>query len=97
MLQSRKNPMFGGPFAGVRSGTDAGDAHLAHMALNRLAVDRHLRLQQHGELARAVEGTGRVQLVDAPLEVEFFRAGRHRLVVQAGTVEAEQVALGLQT
>ncbi len=32
-------PMLGIPPAEVRAGTDAGDPHLAHMALHRLAVD----------------------------------------------------------
>ena len=66
------------------------------MALNGLAVEGHLLLEHRRDLARAVEGMGGVQLVDAPLEVQLFRRGRHRLIVQAGAVERQQVALGLQ-
>jgi len=92
----RKNPVFHVALAGLGAGADAGDAHLAHMALNGLAVEGHLLLEHRRDLARAVEGMGGVQLVDAPLEVQLFRRGRHRLIVQAGAVERQQVALGLQ-
>ena len=87
-----ENPVFGGRFAGVGPRDDAGDAHLAHLALHPLAVEP----QDRRDLARAVERVGRVQLVDAALEGQFFRAGQHGLVIQAGAVEAEQVALGGQ-
>ena len=87
-----ENPVFGGLFAGVGTGHDASDAHLAHVALHQLAVEP----QDHRDLARAIERVGRVQLVDAALERQLFRAGRHGLVIQAGAVEGEQVALGGQ-
>ena len=92
----RKNPVFGVALAGVGSGTDARDAHLAHMALDGLAVDHQLGPQHRPDLARAVEGMGSVHLVDAPLDRQLFRAGGHRLVVETGAVEGQQVALGLQ-
>jgi hypothetical protein len=51
------------------------------VALDCLAVDGHLLLQQHRDLARAVERAGGVELVDAPFDVQLFRRGRQRLVV----------------
>jgi hypothetical protein len=66
------------------------------MALDGLAVDGHLLLQFDGDLARAVEGMRGADLVDAPLDVQVFGRGRHRLVVQTGPVEGEQIALGRQ-
>jgi len=87
-----ENPMFGRLFAGVGTGNDAGDAHLAHLALHPLAVEP----QDRGDLARAVERVSRVQLVDAALEGQLCRAGQHGLVIQAGAVQGEQVALGRQ-
>ena len=84
--------MFGGLLAGVGSRHNAGDPHLAHVALHQLAVEP----QHHSNLARAVEGIFRVQLVDVALERQLFGAGRHGLVIQTGAVQGEQVALGRQ-
>jgi hypothetical protein len=39
---------------------------------------------------------GGIDLVDAPLDAQLAGRGRQRLVVQAGAVEREQVALGGQ-
>ncbi len=78
-----KNPVFGSLFAGVGTWHDAGDAHLAHLALHQLAVEP----QDHRDLARAVERVGGVQLVDAALERQLVRAGPQGLIIQAGAVE----------
>ena len=85
----RKNSVLGVALAGVGSGTDARDAHLVHMALDGLAVDHPLGPQHRRDLARAVEGMGGIHLVDAPLDIQFLRAGGHRLIVQAGAVEGQ--------
>jgi hypothetical protein len=77
----RENPVFGGAFAQIGSGTDAGDTHFAHVALDRLAVDDQLGPQHRRDLARAVERPGGVDLVDAPLDVQLFGRGRRRLVI----------------
>ncbi len=84
--------MFGSSLAGIGTGYDAGDAHFAHVALHQLAVEP----QDHRDLARAVERVGRVQFVDVALDGQLVRAGQRRLVIQAGAVEREQVALGRQ-
>ena len=68
----RENPVFGSGFAGIGPRHDASNAHLAHVALDQLAVE----LQDYGDFARAVERVGRVQLVDAPLDGQLGRAGR---------------------
>jgi site-specific DNA recombinase len=56
--------------AEIRPRTDAGQPHLAHTALHRLAGHRHLlvRMQMGRDAPRAVEGIRRVNLVDGVLE-----------------------------
>ena len=84
------NPALGGGFAGMGTRDDAGDAHtcpthqvldVAYVALDRLAVDGHLLLEQHGDLAGAIARAGCVQLADphpaggagcAPLDGQLF-------------------------
>ncbi len=57
----------------VRSRRDPGDAHLSHVPLDRLAVDRHtIALQLRGDPPRTVEGMLRVKRVDPVLEGHFF-------------------------
>jgi hypothetical protein len=68
------------------------------MALNRLAVDLDLHLQmQHRRYASgAVERISGIDLIDPMLDGDLLRRGRHRVVVQAGAVQTEQVSLRFQ-
>jgi hypothetical protein len=62
--------------------------------LNPLAIDSpKLFLQQHGQLARAIEGMGGVQLVNPMLDRHFLRRGQSGLIVQAASADAEQFGL----
>ncbi len=81
------------PLTEIRAWTDPGEAHLAHVALHGFAIDQHLIVQLDGDLARAIERTRGIDFVDAPLDPEFFRGRRHRLIIQAAAIQTEQVGL----
>ena len=86
--------MLGQAFAEVRPWCDAGDPHLAHIPLHALAIDRpKRRLQEHGQLARAIKRMGRVQRVDTVLDRHFLRRWRFGLVIQTPAADAEQIGL----
>ena len=89
--------MLGQALAQVRPRRDAGDPHLAHIPLHPLAIDRRkVRLQQHGQLARAIKRMRRVQFVDAVLDRHFLRRWRFGLIVQTPAADAEQIGLGAE-
>src|SRR4051812_27038528 len=74
-----------------------GNTHLAHIALHTLAVDwRKVRMEQHGQLARAIKRMGRVDLVDAMLDRHFLQRWRFGLIVQAPAADREQLGLGVE-
>jgi hypothetical protein len=83
--------------AQVRSRADAGDAHVAHVPLHRLAVDTPPFSSQLGrDAARAVKGILRVERIDAMLERHLLRRGLARLVVETRSADAQQVRLRAQ-
>lgn len=66
------------------------------MPVHGLAVDLEaLAAQLCRDPPRAVERVLGVDLVNSVLERDLLRQSRHRLVVKAGSIEAEQVGLGL--
>ena len=72
----------------VRSRTDASDAHLTHVALDSLTIDRmEVVLQQHRQLAGAVKWMGGIQFVDPVLDCHFLRRWRQRLIVQRAAAD----------
>src|SRR5690242_8522087 len=86
--------MVGQPFAQVRPWRDAGDPHLAHVALHPLAIDWcEVLLQQHGQLARAIKRVRRVEFVDTVLDRHFLRRWRSGLIVQTAAADTEQLGL----
>jgi hypothetical protein len=87
--------MLGQALAQVRPRRDAGDAHLAHIVLHPLAIDRpKLGIEQHGELAGAIERVRGVEFVDPMLDRHFLRRWRTGLIVQRAPADAEQLSLG---
>ena len=81
--------------AQVGTRADAGNAHLAHVPLDGFAVDqRPCLVQYHCDPARAIKRMRGVDFVNAVFDGDFLRGGRHRLVIQAGAIQTEQ--LGLQ-
>jgi hypothetical protein len=83
-------------FAQVGTGRDAGDPHLAHMALHRFAVHPEVGPKGHSDASRAIEGMGGIDLIDPMFERHLFRRGRHALVVQPTPIQTQDVGLGLE-
>ncbi len=82
--------IVGQPFAQVRPWRDAGDPHLAHVALYPLAIDRcEVLLQQHSQLPRAIKWVRRVEFVDAVLDRHFLRRWRFGLIIQTPAADTE--------
>ena len=77
------------------SRTDASDAHLAHMALHRFAIDDELvvLLERHRDAPRAIRRLIGVNPVNGMLDGDLFRGWRHRLIVQTASAQAQQVGL----
>ncbi len=86
--------MIGAPLTQVGARTDRAEAHLAHMALHGFAVDEHLFVQFDRDLAGPIERARGIDFVDAPLNPEFFRRRRQRLIIQTAAIQTEQVGLG---
>ena len=73
----------------VRPRGDPGDAHLPHVPLHRLAVDRQsVASQLCGDAPRAIERILRVERVDPVFDRHFFERRSTGMVVQTGTTEA---------
>ena len=86
--------MIGVSFAQVRPGIDRRNAHLVHIAAHGIARNRtKLRLEQHLEPPRPIEGVGSKQLVDAMFDGNFTGRWRHRLIIEMRPANAEQVRL----
>ena len=82
------------PFAEVRAGIDRSNAHLPHVVAQRIARNRtKLRLEQHLDPPRPIEGVGGKHLVDALFDGHFTRRWRCRLVIEMRPADAEQVRL----
>jgi hypothetical protein len=94
--QIRVNMIFCIAFTQIGTGTDANDAHLTHVPLDGLAVDRHLPTQHGGDAPGAIKRILGIDLVDAMFDRDLLRRGWDWLVVQAGAVQAEQVGLGFE-
>jgi site-specific DNA recombinase len=94
--QIGKNRVFLRRLAQIRAWAEGHQPHLTHVALNGFPINDHLVSQDGRNLARAVKGMGGVEFIDPPLEMQFFGGRRHRQVVQARPVQAQQVGLGRQ-
>ena len=81
------------PLTEIRARTDRSEAHLAHVALHGFAIDQHLVIQLDGDLARAIERTLRIDLINPPFNPEFFWRWRYRPIVQAAAIQTEQLGL----
>src|SRR5262249_45705153 len=82
-------------FAQVRAGIDRRDAHLVHIAPQRIAGNRtEFRLQQHLYLPRAIKRTIRIDGINAMFDCDFACRWRHRSIIVAGAADAQQARLG---
>ncbi len=81
--------------AEVRPRTDAGDAHLTHMALDGFPVDDEVivLLEHDRDAARAVRWVVGVNPINGMLDGDFLGRGRDRLIVQTAPTQAEQLGL----
>lgn len=69
--------MLGQTLAEIGRWRNTLNAHLTHVTLDALAIDRAIFLgQQHSELARAVKGMRGIELIKAMLERHFLRRWR---------------------
>jgi len=89
------DPVFLGASAQVWTGTDASDAHLAHVTLDGFAIDdqRVVAGQHDLDAARAIRWMRRVNLINRVLDGDLFGRRRDRLIVQAAATEREQIGL----
>ena len=85
----------GAGFAHVWTSHDRRYSHCTHVSLDRGSRNAKLWTQQNGDLPRTIEGASRVDLVDAPLNGQFPRRRRHRLIEQARVAEPQEIRLGL--
>ena len=88
--------MLRAAFAEVGSRTDAGQSHFLHVALHGFPIDDEPWPQRCGDAPRAIEGMGRVDLVNPMLDRDFFRRWPDRSVIQTGPTETQQLGLRLQ-
>lgn len=78
--------------AQVRAGIDGHEPHFPYVAPYGVLVDPiSFPIHDDGNLPVAQERMLRVQLINPVLEANFLRGGRDRLVVKAGTIQAEQI------
>ena len=92
--QVRVHRMLGRASTRIRLRRHRLDAHLAHQSLHALAIDLvALGTKLQRQLSAALERPLHVELVEPTHEHEIFRAVRYRLVVQARTANAQQLAL----
>ena len=87
------------PLAQIWPWRNRRDPHFPHIALDTLAIGRPKRLgQYYRELARAIEGMRRRDLVDPILDRHFLQWWRDGLILQAqrGSGSTQQVSLGAQ-
>jgi len=83
--------------AQVGTRSDAGDAHLTHVTLHRGPRNGPAFLAQHRRHPPgAVEGISRVQFVHAVFDGDLFGRWSHRLVIQTGAAQVQQLGLGDQ-
>lgn len=81
-------------FAQVRAGIDRGQSHFLHVLLDGIAMDLHfLSIQNRRNPPGAQKRMLRVDFINPVLDANFLWGGRDRLVVQMGTIEAENVRL----
>ena len=89
--------MFWMGLAQVRTWSNPGDAHLAHVALYRGSGNmRAFSPQLGGDPSRAVVGMGGVDFIDAMLDGNFSLGRTHRLVIQARATDTQQFGLDPQ-
>ena len=81
--QVRVNRVLGSGFTRVRTGNDSRNAHLAHVGLHGRARNAKFRMQQKSNFARAIEGVGGVEFVNASFDRQLPLRRRHRTVEQA--------------
>ena len=82
------------PFAQVRPWTDAGDTHFPHVTLAGLPVDQKaISAYLLCDAPRPIERVVCVQLVNLMLYLHLLGRWRDRLVVQARSVQTQQVSL----
>jgi hypothetical protein len=70
--------------AQVRAGINRPQSHDLHVACHRLVVDpQSIHPQLSGDLTNTIERTGRINLVDAPLEMQLALVQRAWDIVHA--------------
>ena len=86
--------MFQVATAQIRSRSDAFNAHLAHMPLNRLAIDEQaFALQLNANPPRAVKWILRIDFINPMFHSHLLWRRSYRLVIQTGAAQTEQVSL----
>jgi site-specific DNA recombinase len=91
------DPMLRQAFTQIGAGRNPGNPHLAHIPLHPFPIGRPECLrQQHPQFARAIKGMRGIQLVNPVFHRHFLRRWRHRLIVQTGAAQPEQIGLGAQ-
>lgn len=88
--------MVGMRFAQVRSRCDRNESHFPHVPLHGFAIDAELWAQRLGNLARTIERTGGVNLVNAMLDRHFVRRRGLALIIQTRAIQSQQFALRLE-
>lgn len=88
------NPMVWMLATRIRPRTHRCNAHLLHIATDRIACERpKRRFQENLELARPIERAGRKQFIDAMLDRDFSCRWWNGLVIEMRAADTEQVGL----
>ena len=79
----------------IGTGTDADDAHLAHVPLHGFAIDDQLVVagQDNLDAARPIRWMRGINDINRVLDAHLLGCRRHGLIVQAAPAETEQVGL----